>query len=659
MKKIFLSGILLIQIFCVIAQKPKLHQIRVKPDGSISPKYLVINSRDTIEWLLSNKTQSIIPIQLVDSNNLKCTDFKPVQSTNLNDFTGPTSSVMPGIIALSPDGPGFEIAVKNQPNAPCTDIRSKASAGNQYLCETGSDYATMDWTWKNPNITGVFIRLRWDEVHLGPGQFNWTFLDREIAKAVANGKMYSLGFKAGLSGTPLWIFNPAIAGNTTVKKLHFRENEDEESCGTPGDMGSPADPNYRKHFFDLWKAVAAHIKEKNAWYRSLGYVKPSGMNLFTHENRLPNNCKPNCDICNLDVWATQGNYTPNALYEYYKLHFELMDSLFHDKYMQYALIQAGFPLINNKGEYKSPLTEPLPGGTEQTEKVMALGRSKHGLKFIVSHNGLSPRPQDRSPAQDPCPNEGKHPSIKPFALSASSCPNPFALREGEAGQIVGWQTQNAKSVNDPLTMESCLRNAWDNSDGIYVEFYEERIWEAENLGSVLDPKGTGLTLKQWDDRFYQRVKSFWGKQVADPFPLSHKHIFQRTTMIKNETQTFYYINPTACINGSKSYGTIVIQSEASTPHHDANTLEQSMPFSIYPNPFNHSIHIEYALKANSSVQLKLLNLLNQEIATITNRAETSGYHELKWDIKPDLPPGSYIVQFSVNGVSSYKKILKQ
>ena len=120
-------------------------------------------------------------------------------------------------------------------------------------------------------------------------------------------------------------------------------------------------------------------------------------------------------------------------------------------------------------------------------------------------------------------------------------------------------------------------------------------------------------------------------------------------MVKNETQTFYYINPTACINNSKSYGTIVIQSEASTPHHDANTLEQSMPFSIYPNPFNHSIHIEYALKANSSVQLRLLNVLNQEIATITNRSETSGYHELKWDIKPDLAPGSYIVQFSVNG----------
>lgn len=35
-------------------------------------------------------------------------------------------------------------------------------------------------------------------MHLGPGRFNWVEMDQEIAKAVRNGKVFSLGFKAGV-----------------------------------------------------------------------------------------------------------------------------------------------------------------------------------------------------------------------------------------------------------------------------------------------------------------------------------------------------------------------------------------------------------------------------------------------------------------------------
>lgn len=653
---------LLLGIFFVCngaqAQQPRSWQVTINADGSISPRYLTINHLDTVKWVLSDKTQSIIPISVSDTNTLNCSDFKIKSTVALNDFTGPPTSVMPGIIALSPDGPGFEIINKNQGNLPCNPLISKATVGNQFLCESGLDYATMDWTWKNPNITGVFIRLRWDEIQQGPGKFNWTFLDREIAKAIANGKVYSLGFKAGLTATPAWIFNPAIAGNLAVKKLHFRDNEDEEACGTPADMGSPADSNYRKLYFDLWRAVAAHIKEKNAWYRALGYVKPSGMNLFTHENRLPKNCKENCDICNPEVWAVQGNYTPNALYEFYKQQFDLLDTLFPDKYMQYALIQAGFPLVNNKREYKPPFTEPLPGGTEQTEKIMALGRTQHGLKFIVSHNGLTPRPQDRGFMLEPCPNEGKHPATKPFAGAASSCPNPWALREGEDGQITGWQVQNAKSVFDPVTVESCLRNAWDNSDGIYVELYEERIWEAETAGPVLDPKATGLTLKQWDDRFYQRVKSFWSSKVKDPFPLTHRHVFTRTTTNKNESQVFYYTNPKSCINNTKSFGAIIIRSESSVPY-DQDIRKTEVQFDVYPNPFGGSITFNYDLPTRTPVSLKLMNLLGQELATLIQRTENPGMHQFTWTARDQLPAGTYLVQLKLDGTILHKYIIKE
>ena len=83
------------------------------------------------------------------------------------------------------------------------------------------------------------------------------------------------------------------------------------------DLGGPADETYRYYYGLLLTAVAEHIKDRNDWYRALAYVKPSGMNLFSAENRLPNRCvdgptpgrraaNANQCACNTQVWAEQG-----------------------------------------------------------------------------------------------------------------------------------------------------------------------------------------------------------------------------------------------------------------------------------------------------------------------------------------------------------------
>ncbi|HXF04720.1 MAG TPA: hypothetical protein VNM72_04810 [Blastocatellia bacterium] len=542
-------------------EQPRTHTVTVNADGSFSPQVISIHDGDTVEWILNDRTDTIIPVNLIEPLSAICSAYKPYDPADPNEFTGPMPRAPSGIFTLGPDGPGFVIETKDDPNASCDYDRSPASVGNQYLCETGEPYATMDWTWQNPNITGVFIRLRWNEVHLGPGVFDWTAMDREIEKAVRNGKMYILSFKAGSKGTPEWIFDPAIAGATAVKRLTFQDGGDDVTdCGTVMDLGSPADPNYRLHYFALWKAAARHIRERNAWYRALAYIKPSGANLFTHENRLPNRCEPNCPICNPQVWAEQGNYTPKALYEFYSQQTALLAAEFPNKDMSYALIQAGFPLVNDKGEYREPLTSPLPRGTEQTETILAQGAREHGLRFVVQHNGLGPKPQDRTPPQPPCPNEGIHPAVGPFAGAGSGCPNKWVLEAGERGQVTGFQTSNAEGVGNPIELESTLRNAWDNSDAIFVEIYEQRFWEAETAGPVLTPNGSGLTIGQWAERFHQRRRDFWiPRGLPDPFPLVHRHTFKRTINSPTDPQVLYYINGSKCgKGGSANYGVIQI-----------------------------------------------------------------------------------------------------
>ena len=81
-------------------------------------------------------------------------------------------------------------------------------------------------------------------------------------------------------------------------------------------LGNPTEIAYQNRYFDLLRKVAAHIKSRADWYRALAYIKPSGANLFTHENRLPKRCTPGC-ICNTQLFAQHG-YTPAGLYAFYQ-----------------------------------------------------------------------------------------------------------------------------------------------------------------------------------------------------------------------------------------------------------------------------------------------------------------------------------------------------
>jgi hypothetical protein len=202
----------LLHLPAAFAQQPHTHTVTVNADGSFSPRQIQIHDGDAVEWKLHDRTDTIIPVNSGDSLNLSCSAYKPYDPADPNEFTGPMARAASGIFTLGPDGPGYVITTQGIPNPSCDERSSPAKVGNQYLCETGLPYATMDWTWENPNLTGVYIRLRWDEVQLGPGVFDWTAMDREIERAVRNGKLYSLSFKAGSKGTPQWIFDPAIAG---------------------------------------------------------------------------------------------------------------------------------------------------------------------------------------------------------------------------------------------------------------------------------------------------------------------------------------------------------------------------------------------------------------------------------------------------------------
>lgn len=241
--------------------------ITVNPDGTFSPDWVDVNDGDFVYWILSEPSDSIIPVSWRAPFPDICRAYKPYDATDPNEFTGPLIQAPAGVFVLGPNEQGVQIVNESDPGVPpCSRSDSQFASGSQYLCPSAVKNETMPWTWRNPSITGVFIRLEWDDVHLGPDSYDWTALDREIERAVQNGKLYSLAFKAGNEGTPGWIFDPTVAGNDVVQQVQLQDTGSHRlpgRCGVPMTLGSPADPNYRKHYFALLRAAASHIREKN------------------------------------------------------------------------------------------------------------------------------------------------------------------------------------------------------------------------------------------------------------------------------------------------------------------------------------------------------------------------------------------------------------
>jgi Beta-galactosidase len=461
-----------------------------------------------------------------------------------------------GIFALGPTEAGFAVYASGDPAAPCDETMAPAANG-KFLCpESGPANAPLQEILDSDAIVGVLLRFEWDEIEIALGVYDWSVLDREVDRVAKAGKHYSLAFKAAKAGTPDWLFT-----DLGLSELRLQDGGSHGGgCGFEMSLGNPATPLYGERYRMFLSAAAEHLKENPAWYRALAYVKPSGANLITHENRLPNSCDPACPVCNTAVWAADG-YTPAGLYAFYQEQFQAIADAFSEKAMSYMLIQAGFPRVTDATDYLGCTAgcDPtnIPGGVEQTEEILAIGAGDHGALFVVQHNGLSEKPTGAAA----CPNDGIHPATGPFAAAGTGCPNPYVLRAGEDGQVTGFQTVNRSQVDTLAALDATFLNALDNSDAVFVEAYESLLWEAIETGGALDPgAATPRTLLDWTSELDQRrrLNQFVSMGLPDPYPRTHSHTFTRTIGATGN-EIYHYVDPATCgVSAPYNYGVIRI-----------------------------------------------------------------------------------------------------
>lgn len=77
--------------------------------------------------------------------------------------------------------------------------------------------------------------------------------------------------------------------------------------------------------------------------------------------------------------------------------------------------------------------------------------------------------------------------------------------------------------------------------------------------------------------------------------------------------------------------------------------------SNYPNPFNPSTAIEFALPQNDYVKLAVYNMIGQQVATLIDGRMEAGVHNIVWEAV-DMPTGIYFYSLQTGGKTLVRKM---
>ena len=117
-------------------------------------------------------------------------------------------------------------------------------------------------------------------------------------------------------------------------------------------------------------------------------------------------------------------------------------------------------------------------------------------------------------------------------------------------------------------------------------------------------------------------------------------------------------------NGNYSYRLKQVDFDGSSEYSQVVevTVDRPVEYNLaqnYPNPFNPSTKINYGLKVDSKVTLKVFDILGQEVVTLLNQNMTAGNHTVTFDASK-LNSGVYLYKIEAAGVdgSSFNSVRK-
>jgi hypothetical protein len=168
-------------------------------------------------------------------------------------------------------------------------------------------------------------------------------------------------------------------------------------------------------------------------------------------------------------------------------------------------------------------------------------------------------------------------------------------------------------------------------------------------------------MAQW---FFLPIDSGGSSKLKQNATFKPEYDWQRvTTAYLTDTLDFRYQTSSAAYTGADQgqpagdlrwwkMTPVSVGGQASPSIPDAFTLGQN-----YPNPFNPTTKIPFALPQSGNVELKVFNILGQQVATLLNERMNAGNHEVLFDAA-QLTTGVYFYKLtSGNNVVTQRMLL--
>jgi hypothetical protein len=90
--------------------------------------------------------------------------------------------------------------------------------------------------------------------------------------------------------------------------------------------------------------------------------------------------------------------------------------------------------------------------------------------------------------------------------------------------------------------------------------------------------------------------------------------------------------------------------------HPVGKSEDLVLLPNYPNPFNPTTFIAYALAEDVYVKLEVFSLLGERVAALVDGAQEAGYHEVRLD-GTNMASGVYVYQIRVGSISFSRRMI--
>jgi hypothetical protein len=113
---------------------------------------------------------------------------------------------------------------------------------------------------------------------------------------------------------------------------------------------------------------------------------------------------------------------------------------------------------------------------------------------------------------------------------------------------------------------------------------------------------------------------------------------------------------TDSLGRARYYSDLYASSHVMAVDDAASIPRRAQLFSAYPNPFNSSTVIQYELSETQRVQITILDLIGQTVASIADETQHAGHHSVRWDAT-SMTSGMYFCRLQIDGVSLTKKLL--